>query len=135
MKKIFCMLLVVMLFIPVAYAETFDLSSLSYDELIELRARITEKIMASPEWKEIKVSMGQLVVGQDIPAGSYCVKLAPDSELCVFNVYDDEGELIFSEGLRASINRTTIGKVILKEGQIVEIDNSVLFCPPTALSF
>lgn len=59
-----------------ASEETFDLSSLSYSELVALRDKINLAIWNSQEWQEVEVPQGVWVVGEDIPAGKWTIKAA-----------------------------------------------------------
>lgn len=60
--------------VPFAHAETFDLSGLSYDELVALKDQINLAIWNSQEWQEVTVPQGVWKVGEDIPAGHWTVK-------------------------------------------------------------
>lgn len=61
---------------PFAHAETFDLSGLSFDELVALKDRINLAIWNSQEWQEVTVPQGVWIVGEDIPAGTWTVRCA-----------------------------------------------------------
>lgn len=75
MKKLVSFLLAVTIALAVAVscAESIDLSSLSYDELIELSSKITMEIMSRPDFKAVKVPPGAYTVGKDIPAGKWTI--------------------------------------------------------------
>ena len=75
MKKLVSLLLVVTLafVVTVSCAESIDLSSLSYDELIALSSKITMEIMSRPDFKTVKVPPGAYMVGKDIPAGKWTI--------------------------------------------------------------
>lgn len=65
MKRILALALgFLMTFSVPALSEEFDLSSMSFDELVELRNRIDAEI-GSP------IGTGQYIVGEDIEAGKY----------------------------------------------------------------
>lgn len=76
MKKIACILLAVALMgclvLPVC-AEDIDLSSLSWEELLELKAAITMEQLTRDEWEEVEVPQGVYKVGEDIPAGKWTI--------------------------------------------------------------
>lgn len=61
---------------PLAHAETFDLSGMSYEELVALKDKINLAIWNSQEWQEVTVPQGLWQVGVDIPAGTWAVKCA-----------------------------------------------------------
>ena len=56
-----------------AFAESIDLSSMSYDELLSLQNRIVKEIQTRPEYKVVKVPTGVYKVGEDIPVGKWTI--------------------------------------------------------------
>ena len=131
---------------PFVSAETFDLSSLSYDELIALKDQINLAIWNSQEWQEVTVPQGVWKVGEDIPAGHWTIKTnashawvrictAIDSTGKEVDVYNTEflySEFIsspYSWSFDADSDRTEID-FDLKSGYYVVIDSgSVIFSP------
>ena len=73
MKRFLCVLLACLMITP-AFAESVDLSSLSFDELRTLQSRISQELITRPEWKNVSVPPGLYKVGVDIPAGDWCLK-------------------------------------------------------------
>lgn len=76
MKRIlsfFLCFLVVISLGATCYAD-FDLSGLSFDELVALKDQINLAIWNSEEWQEVEVPQGIWEVGADIPAGKYTIK-------------------------------------------------------------
>lgn len=71
MKKLLALSLILILALPAALADGVDLSSMSYDELTDLRSQLEQEIMSRPEWKEVQVPPGRYVAGVDFPAGRY----------------------------------------------------------------
>lgn len=129
MKKILCVLLIVCFLPVVALSE--DLSSMSYDELIELHRQLVKEIMSRPEWKEVEVPAGKWIIGEDIPEGSYSV--TPVKNSSVINVYGNNSygipDLIYlSDG-------ETYGKLVLKDGMEIDISSPVIFAPVKGLGF
>ena len=61
-----------------AIGESIDLSSFSFNELIDLKERIDIAIWNSNEWQEVKVPQGLYCVGIDIPAGHWFIEALPD---------------------------------------------------------
>ena len=57
---------------PAAFAE-WDLSDLTFDDLIALRAQTQYEMMNRPEWEEVEVPQGVYKVGEDIPAGTWTI--------------------------------------------------------------
>ena len=73
---IILLIAICILFSCTASAEVFDLSGMSYDELIALKEQINLAIWNSAEWEEVEVPQGVYQVGVDIPAGHWTLKCA-----------------------------------------------------------
>lgn len=73
MKKLLAVALVLCLFAPCAYAESIDLSGLSFDELAVLRDRCQMEMMKLEKWEEVVVPIGVYEVGVDIPEGHWTI--------------------------------------------------------------
>ena len=65
--------LLITLFTPIALSDSIDLSSMSWDELVALSAKINAELMSRPEFKEVTVPRGAYKVGEDIPAGKWTI--------------------------------------------------------------
>ena len=65
---------------PIARAESVDLSTLSYEELITLNTQIQTEIMSRPEFKTVLVPPGAYKVGDEIPAGKW--KITATEGMC-----------------------------------------------------
>lgn len=131
MKKIVALIIVFMLVASVALAD-FDLSALSFDDLLSLSAQVNAEIMSRPEWKETTVPSGQWVVGEDIPAGFYSI--SPSEKGGYLRVRNESGKIIISQGIRKETD--AFSKYELKEGYSVEIENgSLIFAPAKSLGF
>lgn len=77
MKKIACILLSMALMsclVLTVCAEEIDLSALTWDELLDLKARITMEQLTRDEWQEVEVPQGVYVVGEDIPAEKWTIR-------------------------------------------------------------
>jgi hypothetical protein len=59
-----------------AIGEQFDLSGLSFEQLVSLRDQINLAIWNCQEWQEVSVPAGVWVIGQDIPAGHWTIRPA-----------------------------------------------------------
>lgn len=102
MKRIVALFLVLVLFVPVAFAEGISLDGMSFDELVALKDRINLAIWQSDEWQEVTVPQGVWKVGVDIPAGHWTVKCASGwrSTWLRWGQYlKDNGEDIAAKGL------------------------------------
>lgn len=76
MKKLIsclCVFALVLALVPAAFAE-WDLSGLSFDELVALKEQVQRAIWDSAEWQEVTVPQGIYKVGPDIPAGKWTIK-------------------------------------------------------------
>lgn len=72
--SIMCVVFFIILFsVPIAYAEQVDLSSLSYEQLMELNTEIQSEIMSRPDFKKVLVPPGAYIVGKEIPAGKWTI--------------------------------------------------------------
>lgn len=135
MRKLFALVLVVlMMFCSVATAESIDLTALTFEELIALRQEIDLLIFSSDEYKEVAVPAGDYVVGEDIPAGTYSL----DSEgYGMISVYSDASKDIMGMSACHSVGGgETVGKIELKDGQVVEIQMaSIIFKTYAGLGF
>lgn len=61
-------------------ANDFDLSELSFEELIALKEQINLAIWNSAEWEEVEIPVGVYTIGSDIPAGHWTIKCAEGRE-------------------------------------------------------
>lgn len=84
MKKTISLFLFLVLLFSVSFAESvFDLSSLSYAELVALKDKINLAIWKSQEWQEVEVPQGIWKVGEEIPAGHWTISASPTSWVTV----------------------------------------------------
>lgn len=59
-------------------ASKYDLSGMSYQELVKLKDLINIAMWKCEEWQEVTVPQGVWKVGEDIPAGHWTVKCTPE---------------------------------------------------------
>ena len=76
MKKLFALVLCLLMVGGCAAAEEIDLSGMPYDDLVALKDRINLAIWESDEWQEVEVPHGVWEIGKDIPAGKWTIKAA-----------------------------------------------------------
>lgn len=135
MRRLFALILVVlMMFCSAASAEGIDLTAMSFEELIALRQEIDLLIFASDEYKNVSVPAGEYVIGEDIPAGTYTL----DSDgMAMISVYSDASKNIMGMVAAHTVgNGETVGKIELKEGNVVEIQfTSIIFKTYAGLGF
>lgn len=125
MKKIISLVLVLLLFPALAMAE-INLSSMTNDELIQLKTQILDELLTRSEIKEVNVPAGEYTVGEDIPAGSYTVYA--DSAACMLTVNE-------YEALHYLGQSEHIGKLVLKDGDTVNLVGSCIFTIYQGLGF
>ena len=139
MKRFLAIMVLVLMVVSSAAAEDIDLSGLSFDQLIQLQSRITMEIMQRDEWQEVTVPAGVYVIGKDIPAGSWSVEMAckGSCEVLLYpNKEESENEFgfsLFDVVLSEYIEKTTVGKLDLKNGNILVLSGDTIFRPFTGM--
>lgn len=147
MKKLLSLLLaVLLLFAGSAAADPVDLSGMTFDQLVALRDQLNLAIWNSQEWQEVTVPAGVWIVGEDIPAGHWSIRIAGKQDLgnvSYFNIIDEMGksagrgsqlfiETIASPGLSAfgEVNAETVD-IDMKDGWYFKCATAVIFTPYT----
>ncbi len=128
MKKLACFLAVALMLLPVTALCQSDLSSMSTGDLIELKNQIMAELFGRGELKEVSVPSGEYIVGEHIPAGEYSVAIADDGIIAavIVNEYEDVYSLSKDGG---------IGRLVLKDGDVVSVTGNVLFTKFAGLAF
>lgn len=130
MRKIFAAVmtsvLLILSFFMSGYAETLDLTSMTYEDLAELKQAVDMEYFARPEAKPRILTPGKYIVGQDIEAGVYyvCVNsyqfnkngLADFEVYESLEVYNAGGDKLWCEQL--SLIRSEV-RVILSNGNLL----------------
>ena len=130
MKKLVCALLALCLLPVIAFAD-FDLSAMSVDELAALNKAVVMELMSREDFKEVPVPPGEYTIGEDIPEGTYSVKVAND-DYAMIEIYKN-GTLNDAYTVLAG---TPVGKIVLVKGQTISISFfSVIFMPYAGLGF
>ena len=129
MKKIICLCLIICLFSAISFAE--DLSSMTYDDLIEMNRKITAEIIKRPEWKEVTVPAGVYVIGKDIPAGEYSIECVDRSSIIEVNRIGKKSYVFYNLISQGEV----IGKITLEEEHTISLSGTVIFRPPVLLGF
>ena len=92
-RRFLCCLLVLLLLIPAALADTVDLSSLSDDELIALLDQVNAEVVSRGINKTAKLPQGSYIGGKDLPVGRYIFTcMATGDDWGNVTVYTDEGK-------------------------------------------
>lgn len=84
MKKLLAVFLMISLAVTTAFAESIDLSGMSFDELVALRARINMALWSTDAWQEVTVPIGVWEVGKDIPAGHWTLSATEGNTTYIF---------------------------------------------------
>ena len=74
MKKLLSLLVLAALLLSVPASAEFDLSGMSFDELIALREQVNLALWATEEWQEVTVPAGAYTIGKEIPAGYWTIR-------------------------------------------------------------
>lgn len=142
MKKFISLLCIFALLFgaPSALAElTFDLSSLSFQELLLLQETIAKELTTRSEWKEVAVPPGAYEIGVDIPAGYWDITMQ-DKEWGLTSITYceelDESKTDYKDGTyitSAFLSRGNVTwSVNLSEGNWLIIEEEiVIFTPHT----
>ena len=86
MKKVITFIITLALVVALAApaCADFDLSGLSFEELVALREQVDLAIWNCEEWQEVTVPQGVWEVGTDIPEGKWTIRPLPDGEIFVY---------------------------------------------------
>ena len=143
MKKIIALALaLVLLILPsvTMAGEGFDVKKYSYSELQVIYRMIRFEMMRRPEWQRVEIPVGIWIVGEDIPAGAYSIRITPDGAANVLlwrsekDDYTDNGLIVHELLIYGKTEQ--IGKVYFEDGNVLEISGSpVYLCPPVGLGF
>lgn len=133
MKRILSAIIFITILCSFAAAET-DLKTLSYNELLELHHQLDAEIMSRSEWKEVDIPTGEWVIGEDIPAGNYSVSTTHELG-GIITVYQDSEKDDLESDMFVIQKTAPIGKLVLKDGMVLEILVPVSFSPAIGLGF
>lgn len=144
MKKFIILLLSLALVVCSAAADSIDLSGMTYEDLIALRDQINLAIWNCQEWQEVTVPEGIWIVGQDIPAGHWSIRVAAENDYLYVSCFDllNEVEKSPARGSRlvqqdiASPGYSAFGEItlestdlILEDGWFFKCTGAVIFTP------
>ena len=121
-RRFLCCLLVCLLLIPAALADTIDLSVLSDDEIVALLNQVNEEIVSRGINKTAKLPQGGYIAGKDLPVGRYIyTSMAKGDDWGNLTVKADEGKgsLILWEVVSASDDPETVF-ITLNKGDKLE---------------
>lgn len=122
MKKALCIILITILALCTftVYADSIDLSGMSFDDLKALQEQVNKALWESEGWKQVTVPVGVYQIGAEIPAGRWTVKRTSPDAYCYFRVGQrfENGEVTsynFYSDLENEAN------IILVENNYIEI--------------
>lgn len=136
MKKTLSILVVsvvlAFLALPVFADSTWDLKSMTTEELAALQMAVNAELMnRNFTTKEVVVPPGTYTIGVDIPAGDYSFRC--DERITGIDIEDAKGRFVTGHSLTKG---ETVGKQPLEDGQTIEISyGSVVFMPYRGLGF
>lgn len=138
MKKTLAFALVCLVLLPCVALADVDLSEMNFTQLINLEKQLQREIMSRPEWKEVTVPQGFWTVGVDIPAGTYTItKVNMLASIRVWGKavqdYRSDGGMILNTLLED--DNPAVGKIALKNGNILELSDPVIITPYKGLGF
>ena len=107
MKRLFAVLLSIVIISGSCYAADIDLSGMSTDELISLRTAIVQELIDRGDLQTAAVPAGEYTVGTDIPVGSYTITTKEILVTITINDYDQ---------MYVVSPDSSVGKVTLSEG-------------------
>ncbi len=128
MKKLIAIILVLCSFASISVAESI-FGDFTFDQLLILHHALDQEIMSRPEWKEVTVPAGDWIVGVDIPEGKYSIRPVKNGYI---KIIDTKGNLFFSDAMSKD---EIVGKLELKEGYSIRLENSFIFSPAKGLDF
>lgn len=150
MKKLITLFLILALAVPAAaMASTAlpELSGLSFDELIQLKEKISLELWSRPEWQEVMVPPGVYAVGPDIPAGHWSIRPAegcgPDYVIYGVATKDNGHDVDIMAGDHImegicdptapyySLEYKTSTDIDMEDGHFVRLDCTMIFTPYT----
>ncbi len=132
MKKLFSVLLALVLLVPMlalAAPQTVDLDTMSLDELIAFNQQVVKAIMANKDFKEVSVPSGAYEVGVHIPAGDY--EITTTATMGTITV---TGTSAFPS-MHIISKQEGLGRLVLKDGETIEISCVTIFKPFAGLGF
>lgn len=127
MKKVLCLLFVVLMLGSTALSEAYDVASLSDAELIELRQAIDSELNSRLPSMEKPFYGGLYTVGKDIAAGSYNIRFSGEShQMGSLYLFASKEDLDNNNAMQVMDIRTQSRGlfVVLTDGMLLGLDYS-----------
>ena len=113
MRRLFVLCIALMLtFTTLAFAESFDVSSLSYEELVQLNQDMQVALFGKKLGDGVTIPIGTYIAGTDIPAGTYVLTAHGEDFYLGVYLYDKNGKEI---GIKIMANDGDTLKVSIPE--------------------
>lgn len=117
----------------------YDLSGMSYEELLNLVSQAQREMMTRSEYQEVTVPMGIYKIGEEIPAGKWQITKANDNSYVYVNIgsqlADNMLELKGFSYVKLDSDTPSMD-FTLPEGMYIWIEKGpVIFSTPTGPSF
>lgn len=128
MNRIVLLLLLVLLVMgSCAYAE-LDYNSMSYDELLRINSLVQAALFQKGILADgVTIYPGVYKVGEEIPAGVYRAECKGAYSSALLNIYPDENNQSILSGksyvMAELYGSSVVGKLVLEEGNIVDLTN------------
>lgn len=145
MKKMFAVILVVML-LPIISNAELVLKDMSDEQLNTLQVQIIEELLNRSKTKSIKMPPGTYVAGVDFPAGYYSLNSKAEYTWTTVIIYLNEQDMkmytrqievddltylkVFSKIKTFMVQPDSPANIKLEEGHIVQVDTDVLYLSP-----
>lgn len=117
MKRIISVLLIILLALTgSATASEIDLDSMSFDQLLELRGQIDDRLRTMYPLYDYILEEGNYFVGIDLPEGKVLLsRLTIENKgIELMEIHDENQEILYGAGMTATYSRV---RCTLEEGQ------------------
>lgn len=129
-RRFLCCLLVCLLLIPFAFAETVDLSKMSDEDIVTLLDQVNREIVSRGISKTAKLPKGAYIAGKDIPAGRYtytCLATGDDWGNLTVKTDGGKGKMVLWEVLSAPENGEEPETVFITLNDGDQLDSGIPF--------
>ena len=134
MKRFLITVMVFITSIGIAFAAVPDLSGLSSEDLLATIRQAQSLLFDQGLNEGVKVTQGNYIVGEDIPAGTYRIEIVDGTGY--YEVYADSNQkkMLYAGITGESYDITEIGKLVLENGNFLKLVNSsFIFYPYTGV--
>ena len=129
-RRFLCCLLICLLLVPAALADTADLSSMTDDEIVALLTQVNDEIVKRGINKTATLPQGSYIGGKDLPAGKYifvCNAKGSDWGNVTVKTEGGEGKLVIWEVVGAPAEGEEPETIFITLGDGDELKSGVPF--------